>query len=127
MKKFCALSLRHYEGKGAELVVPKLEKAVLKLKDRTIRGAVVYTLAFIGNPRTTVPVLQQVLEKQRDDRGRTYVRTAIAMVKGTGGNFGRSTWWLFREHREDPARQGVEGETQGGRGHRGGRRDLAEA
>jgi HEAT repeat protein len=106
VKKFCALAMRHYEGAGAKLVVPKLEKQALKLKDRTIRGAVVYTLAFIGNPRTTVPVLEKVLEKQRDDWGRNYVRTAISMVKGTGGDFGRSSWWLFREHREDPARQG---------------------
>lgn len=106
VKKHCALALRHYEGAGAKFVVPKLEKAVLKLKDRTVRGAVVYTLAYIGNPRTTAPVLEKVLEKQRDDWGRRYVRTALSMVRGTGGDFGRSTWWLFAENREDPARQG---------------------
>ena len=106
VKKYCALALRRYGGSGAKLVVPKLEKTVLKLKDRTVRGAVVYTLAHIGNPRTTVPVLEKVLEDQRDDWGRRYIRTAISMVKGTGGDFGRSTWWLFNESRDDPARQG---------------------
>ena len=100
------MALRHYEGAGAKLVVPQLEKQVVKLKDRSIRGAVVYTLAHIGNPDTTVPALEKVLEKQREDWGRRYVRTAIAMIKGTGGGFsGRSTWWLFAEHRDDPARQ----------------------
>ena len=75
------------------------------MKDRTVRGAMVYTLAHIGEPETTLPVLEKIYEDQSEDLGRIYLRTAINMVKGEGGDFGRATWWLWRETRDDPARQ----------------------
>lgn len=104
VRKYCALAMRGYEGKGASLVLKKLEQAALKVKDRNVRGAIVYTLAFIGNPRTTAPVLEKVLAKQRDDLGRIFVQVAIDKVKGGDGNFGPASRWLYRETRNDPAR-----------------------
>ena len=104
VRKHCALALRSYEGPGAKLVLKKLEQTALKMKDRTVRGAIVYALAFIGNTKTTLPVLQQLLERQKDEYGKSFMRRAIRILRGEGGDFGRSAWWLFREDRDDPAR-----------------------
>jgi HEAT repeat protein len=105
IRRHAALALRRYEGEGAKLVVKPLEQTALKTKDREVRGAIVYTLAYIGNPRTTLPVFEQILEKQRDPIGTAYMKSAIRVLKGEEGEFGRSAWWLFREHRDDPARK----------------------
>lgn len=100
-----------FRGAAAPLVLKKLEGYALKLKDPVVRGAVVYALAYIGNEETTLPVLEKLRDeykgsKNRQDEWRlTFVRSAIRMLKGEGGDFGRSAWFLFRDDRDDPARQ----------------------
>ncbi len=105
VRKHSAIALRAYEGPGAALVLKPLEQTVVKTKDPEIRGAIVYTLAYIGNSATTVPVLQEVMAKLNDDMSRAFLQTAINICKGRGGDFGRAAWWLFAEDRNDPARQ----------------------
>jgi len=105
VRKHCAIALRAYEGPGAAFVLKPLEQTVVRIKDPEIRGAIVYTLAYIGNSATTVPALQEVMAKLNDDMSRAFVQTAINICKGRGGDFGRAAWWLFAEDRNDPARQ----------------------
>jgi hypothetical protein len=105
IRKHAALSLRAYSGEKARaLVGPKLEKAAPKAKDRGVRGAIVYTLAYVGNKETAEPVLQKILEETHDDNAKTFVREALRILRGEGGEFSRAAWFLFWEDREDPAR-----------------------
>jgi len=100
-----------YRGEASELVVPKLESYLKRIRDATVRGAVVYALAYIGNEDTTLPLFEELRDeyedsKNREDRWRlAFMRSAISVLKGEGGDFGRSAWWLFRDERDDPARQ----------------------
>ncbi len=105
LRKHSVIAMRSYEGPGAKFVLKPLEQAALKVKDPDMRGALVYTLAYIGNSETTVPVLQEVMAKLNDDLSRAFVQTAINICKGRGGDFGRAAWWIFAEDRNDPARQ----------------------
>lgn len=105
--KHAALALRSYAGPAAELVLKPLEQAAVREKSPELRGAIVYTLAFIGNKETTIPALQKVLETSTTEIARAFVRNAIATLRGDGGGggFGESARWIFREDRDDPARQ----------------------
>ncbi len=105
-RKYAALALIRYRSDEAKkLVVKKLEKAALKVKDRTVRGGIVYTLAHIGDEKTTIPVFKKILEKLHDDYAKNFMRIAIRRVRGESGDFGRSAYFLFWEDRADPARQ----------------------
>ena len=104
-RKHAALALRHYASEEARaLVVKGLEKIAAKSKDYQVRGGVVYTLAFIGNRETTLPIFEELLEDANDPWARGFLSNAIAQLKGEGADWGRSAWWLFSEDREDPAR-----------------------
>jgi HEAT repeat protein len=106
IRKHAALSLAKYTGeKASPLVVPKLEQAALKTKDRAVRSGIVYTLALVGNVKTTEPVLQKILEDQHDEYGKAFLRTALKILRHEGGDFGRSLWFLFSEDYQDPARK----------------------
>ncbi|HEX5138342.1 MAG TPA: HEAT repeat domain-containing protein [Planctomycetota bacterium] len=116
VKKHAALALLAYRGeKAAPLVRTKLEQAALKTKDRDIRGGIVYTLSFIGDVKTTEPVFLKILEDQHDDNGKDYLRTALRKLRGEAADFGRSTWFLFREDYDDPARRPDMPKWDGGR------------
>jgi len=109
VRKHAALALRHYEGAAAEVVLKKLERLALKVKDSQVRGGVVYTLAHIGNTETTLPVFEELLEDMHDEWRKRFMRTAIARLKGETSDFGRAGWWLYREDRDDPARRETAG------------------
>ncbi|MHC4161500.1 MAG: HEAT repeat domain-containing protein [Planctomycetota bacterium] len=107
--KHAALALRSYAGAGAELVRRRLERAVLHTKDKDVSRAIVYVLAYVGVPKTTVPVLRRVLDKAHEDWAQAFVRGAIRKIEGASDEgahdkFGDSARWLFWEDREDPAR-----------------------
>lgn len=105
IRKHAALALRAYsDEKAAALVVTKLEQLALKTKDQAVRGAIVFTLAFIGKRETTEPVLQKILEDTNDDRAKSFLRMALRILRKESGDFGRDAWWLFWEDRDDPAR-----------------------
>jgi len=104
--RHAALALRHFEGPAAELVRKPLEQAALAEKSRELRGAMVYALAKVGSKETTIPVLRKILADSPDEMARGFVRRAITVLEGTGGDFGEAAWWLFREDRDDPARKG---------------------
>ncbi len=103
--KHAALALRSYGGPATELVLKPLEKFVLQEKNPDLRGAITFTLAHIGNKETTLPVIQKLLGEANNDLAKSFYRSAIDVLKGEGGDFGRSAWWLFREDRDDPARE----------------------
>jgi HEAT repeat protein len=103
--RHAALGLRSFEGPAAALVLKPLEQAALAEKSREVRGAMIFTLAFIGRKDTTIPVLRRILEESPDELARAFVRQAIGTLEGSGGGFGESARWLFREDRDDPARQ----------------------
>ena len=103
VRKHAALALRSYAGEGAKLVLKKLELAALRTKDRDVQQAMVYALAYLGNEKTTVRVLEKILEKTREDWKQSFVRDAIKKLKGEKGHFSAS--WLFYEDRDDPARK----------------------
>ncbi|MHC4342446.1 MAG: HEAT repeat domain-containing protein, partial [Planctomycetota bacterium] len=105
VRKHAALALMGYEGPGAKLVVKPLEQAAFKTEDREVRGAIVYTLAHIGDPKTTVKVFERLKgEASRNPIATAYMREAIKKLKGEGGDLSLSERWLFRENRDDPAR-----------------------
>jgi HEAT repeat protein len=108
VKKYSAIAMRDFEGEGAKLVLPALEKEALQVKDRNVRSGVVYALSHIGNPATTVPVLEQLLEDQHDQYAIGFLKGAITMVQSGGGGAGmpeEALRWIFWEDREDPARE----------------------
>jgi len=107
LKKHAALALRPYgtTPEATALVLKKLEQEAGKSKDRWVRAGVVYTLAFIGNTDTTLPVFEKLLKEMNEDYGRNYMREAINVLKKQATDFGRAAWFLFAEDREDPARQ----------------------
>jgi HEAT repeat protein len=104
-KKHAAIALIAYSTDAAkELVVPKLEKLAAQAKDYQVRGGIVYTLAHIGNVATTLPVFEKIVQKVNDEWGKRFMYGAIAHLKGAGGDFGRSGYFLMAEDRDDPAR-----------------------
>ena len=108
IRKHSALAMKAFTGDASKLVLKKLERAALKIKDPYVRGAVVYTIAYIGNKETTLPVLDELLErfkKSRYDVGISFVRSARRVLKGDGEFPGRSLYFLYGEDRNDPARK----------------------
>jgi len=109
--KHAALALRGFAGTGAPLVRKKLELAATRAKDPDVRRAIVYALAYVGDAKSTVPVLEKVLADEHEDWAQKFVRAAIGRVTGefSGGEgdpFADSARWLFWEDRQDPARGG---------------------
>ncbi len=107
VRKHAALALRSYAGEGSKLVLKRLEKAALTTKDPDVRRAIVCALAYVGSPKTTVPVLKKVLEKAREKWEQGFVRGAIQKIKAAAGEedkFADSAKWLYWEDRKDPAR-----------------------
>ena len=106
-RKHAALALRHYRtDEGKKLVVRKLERAALSAKDRIVRGGIVFTLAHIGDVKTTMPVFEKILAKLHDPMGQTFLRLAKRRLRGEPTEFGRTARFLFWEDVGDPARQG---------------------
>lgn len=104
IRKHAALALRWYSGEAASaLVRGKLEQLAGKTKDRSVRGGIVYALAYIGKRETTEPIFKEILEDQHDEYGKNFMREALRLLRGEG-DFGRSAWFLFWEDRDDPAR-----------------------
>lgn len=101
--KHAALALRHYAGAGSELVRRKLEQLALRVKDADVRQAIVATLAYVGNPKSTVRVLEKVLEKTHEEWKLKFVHGAIAKLQGEKAYF--STRWLYWDDNNDPARK----------------------
>jgi hypothetical protein len=115
VRKHAAAALKAYQGeKGSKLVKKPLERLALKEKDAWVRGALVYSLAYIGDEKTSLPVLQTLLEKTNSELSKGWIRQAIQVLRKRGGF--RGTWWLWSEDRDDPARE-VEDRGRG----RGGR------
>ena len=109
--KHAALALRGFAGAGAALVRKKLEQAVLRTKDPEVRRGIVYALAFVGDAKTTVPVLEKALAEEHEEWAQNFVLSAIGRVKGVaaaGENdpFAEAARWLFWEDSQDPARGG---------------------
>jgi len=105
-RKHAALALRHYRtDEGKKLVVRKLERAALSAKDRIVRGGIVYTLAHIGDVKTTMPVFEKILAKLHDPMGQTFLRLAKRKLRGEPTDFGRTARFLFWEDVGDPARR----------------------
>ena len=103
VRKHAALALRGYAGAGAKLVLRRLEQAALRTKDRDVRGAIVYALAYVGNQKTTVRVMEKVLDETREGWARSFVESALKRLKGEKVRFSGS--WLFWEDRDDLARK----------------------
>lgn len=104
-KKHAALSLRHFTtDDGKKLVLKRLERMAGRSKDPYVRGGIVYTLTKVGNTKTTLPVLEKILDDTNTKYGRYFMEGAIRALKGEGGGFGRSGRFLFQEDRDDPAR-----------------------
>ena len=61
-------------------------------------------LTFVGDVKMTEPVFLKILEDQHDENGKNFMRTALRKLRGETADFGRSTWFLFRDDYEDPAR-----------------------
>ncbi len=107
--KHAALALCGYAGEGAALVRKKLEQAALRTKDPEVRRGIVYALAFVGDAKTTVPVLEKLLEDEHEEWAQNFVRAAISRVGGAkveADAVSESARWLFWEDRQDPARGG---------------------
>jgi len=107
VRKHAAVALKSYGSEaGKKVVLKKMESMATREKNRQVRGALVYSLAFIGERKTTLPVFQKILEKVNDDYAKRWMRDAIkVLTKRASGFGGRSAWWLFSEDRDDPARQ----------------------
>ncbi|MGH7163865.1 MAG: HEAT repeat domain-containing protein [Planctomycetota bacterium] len=103
--KHAALAMRAYEGPASALVVKPLEQAAAREKSPELRAALVYTLAHIGSEETTLPVFEKLLQDGVDEMRRAFLRTAISVLKGDGGDFGPASRWLYAEDRDDPARK----------------------
>jgi hypothetical protein len=110
VRKHAALALFGYQtADAATFVRPRLEKAALRTKDTDVRYALVYVLAHLGEAKTSVPVLEKVLDDAREDWARAYVQGAIRKLEGRrsaigGDAFSESARWLYCEDRQDPAR-----------------------
>jgi len=105
VRKHAALALKSYSTtESKKLVVKKLETLLKGIKEQDTRGALVYTLAHIGNRKTTLPLFEKLREDTNIDYVKSYYREAIRVLKKQSSEFGRSTWFLFREDRDDPAR-----------------------
>lgn len=105
VRKHAVLALQAYTGESAKLVRRRLERLAANTKDADVRRAAVYVLASIGEARTTIRVLEKVLEEMKEDWERELVRNAIAKLNGEENTLGRATGWLFWEDRDDPARK----------------------
>ncbi|HEX5138522.1 MAG TPA: HEAT repeat domain-containing protein [Planctomycetota bacterium] len=107
--KHAALALRGFAGAGAPIVRKKLEQAAARAKDPDVRRAIVYALAFVGDAKTTVPVMEKVLADEHEEWAEKFVRAAIGRINGVaGGGEGDpfEAGWLFWDDRQDPARGG---------------------
>jgi len=107
--KHAGLALAAFAGDGAELVRKKLEHAARDAKERDLQFAMVYALAYVGTPKTTVPVLEKILADERDQWAQAFLKAAIAKVQaGDAGAdddpFAQAAAFLFWEDRDDPAR-----------------------
>ena len=102
VQKHAALALARYAGAGAKLVRKRLETAATRAKDPTIRSAIVYALAHVGD-KGTVRTLEKVLEDVREKYSQNFVRLAIAALQGGKVDVGGD--WLFWEDHNDPARK----------------------
>ena len=103
--KHAALGMRAFRSEEAKkLVVRPLEKALKRTKGRDVRGGLMYTLAYIGNKETTLPIFREILKETNDEWAKSFVLQAIGVVKGEG-SFGRAARFVFWEDRGDPARQ----------------------
>ena len=105
-RKHAALALQDYRtDDGKKLALRKLERAALSTKDRIVRGGIVYTLAHIGDVKTTMPVFRKILDKLHEPMSQTFLRLAMRQLRGEPTEFGRSARFLYWEDRDDPARQ----------------------
>ncbi|MHC4225032.1 MAG: HEAT repeat domain-containing protein [Planctomycetota bacterium] len=104
VRKHAALALALYAGgPGAKSILKRLEQTAARTKDRDVRSALVYTLAQIGNEKSTVRVLKKVLEDMKVDWEQSFVEGAIAKLEGRQAPF--YPGWLFSDDRGDPARK----------------------
>jgi HEAT repeat protein len=107
IRKHAAYALRHFTtDEGKKLVVRKLERAALSEKDRGVRAAIVFSLAYIGNVKTTMPVFKRVLAKLKDPVSQGFMRQAMNQLEGQATEFGRAARWIVWEDNADPARRG---------------------
>ena len=105
LSRHAVLSMNGYRGDGAKLVCKPLERAALKERDPDRKLALVYTLAYVGNEKTTLPVLTKIYDRA-EAAERWYVMRAIDVLRGKPGGFGGTTVSrLYREDEEDPARK----------------------
>ena len=100
--KHAALALRHYEGAGG-LVRKKLEQLLMRVKDQDVRYAIAYALAYVGDGKTSVRILEKLLEKTHEDWKQKFVQSAIAKLHGAKAPVYAS--WLYWDDRDDPARK----------------------
>jgi HEAT repeat protein len=104
VRKHAALALALYAtGPGAKAILKRLEQTAARTKDREVRSALVYTLAQIGNEKSTVRVLRGVLDDMKADWEQSFVKGAIAKLEGRQAPF--YPGWLFSDDRSDPARK----------------------
>ena len=101
--KHAALALRHFAGAGSKLVRKRLEQLALQMKDEDVRQAIVCALAYVGNQKSTVRVLEKVLEKTNGEWKLKFVHSAIAKLQGEKVYF--ATQWLYWDDNNDPARK----------------------
>jgi hypothetical protein len=106
VRKHAALALRAYEGEHALVVRKRVEQAAAAAKDPEVRRAFVYVLAYVGDGKTTIPVLERIEGAESDETGRALVRCAIARLKGGEDKFGDAATRLFADDGTDPARSG---------------------
>ena len=105
LSRHAVLAMTGYRGDGAKLVRKQLEQAALKERDPDRKLALVYTLTYVGNEKTTVPVLTKIYDRAGAAE-RWYLLQAIKLLQGKQGGFGGSTVSkLYREDEEDPARK----------------------
>lgn len=109
IRKHAAFACKSFDSDDAKkLVLKKLESLAGKLKDDETRGAVVYTLAYIGDLKSTLPVFEKLKKKFQKSKDRwrvSFMRSAIRVLKGEDSEFGRAARFLFRDDRNDPARE----------------------
>jgi HEAT repeat protein len=105
VRKNAAIALKEFRtDEGRQLVKKKMEKSLDKESDREVRGATIYSLTFVGDRETTLPLFQKMLEKSKDQMAKGFMRTAIKVLQKRG-EWGREVWFLYRDDRNDPARK----------------------
>jgi HEAT repeats len=109
VRRHAAYALRAFAGDGADLVRRRLELAAPQAKDKEVRCAIAYALAFVGDPKTTPPVLEKLLEKESNPWTVEFLRAAlgrvgVAVPEGEEDRLATAATYLIREDRDDPAR-----------------------